>query len=51
MEYELMLHQMGQYRRKELKNQLKDERFKNNALHDLLDRVILENNELKRRFT
>lgn len=49
VEYELTIEQMARYRIKELKNKLKDERFKNSTLHDLLDKVILENLELKRR--
>lgn len=49
MEYELMMIDMARHRLKEVKNELKLERIKNMGLHDLLDRVILENNELKRR--
>ena len=46
----LMIQQMGRYRVKELKVKLKKQEYKFMALQDLLDRFILENNELKRRF-
>jgi hypothetical protein len=49
MEYELTIQQMAQYRIKELKVKLKKQEYKFMALHDLLDRVISENTELKRR--
>ena len=45
----LMIQQMGRYRVKELKVKLKKQEYKFMALQDLLERVILENNELKRR--
>ena len=48
VEYELMIQQMAQYRIKELKVKLKKQEYKFMSLHDLLDRVIVENNELKR---
>ena len=49
MESELTIQQMAQYRIKELKVKLKKQEYKFMALHDLLDRVISENTELKRR--
>ena len=49
VESELTIQQMAQYRIKELKVKLKKQEYKFMALHDLLDRVISENTELKRR--